>query len=136
MKERQRRVDNIRRRSSNIQNHLIDEYSAGKISRREFIRRGTILGASLPLMSFLAAACGPGDAATTTAAGATTTAAVGTTAAGHHRSIGHHRGGRTGHGPGRDGTAAGRRHRSGSDQRRSGAFAPRSDRAIPELLGL
>ena len=82
MKERQRRVDNIRRQSSNIQNHLIDEYSAGKISRREFIRRGTILGAGLPMLSFLASACGPGDAATTTAAGATTTAGPGTTAAG------------------------------------------------------
>ena len=82
MKERQRRVDHIRRHSSNIQNHLIDEYSAGKISRREFIRRGTLLGASLPLMSFLASACGSGDTATTTsAAGATTTAAGATTAA-------------------------------------------------------
>ncbi len=124
MKERQRRVDNIRRRSSNIQNHLIDEYSAGKISRREFIRRGTILGASLPLMSFLASACGPGDAATTTAAGATTTAAGATTTAGattHRRAPPLPAG--TGHSPGRVGPAAGRRYRPGSDQRRSGALA-------------
>ena len=69
MKERQRRVDNIRRRSSETQNHLIDEYSAGKLSRREFIRRGTLLGASLPLMSFLASACGPDDATSTTRRG-------------------------------------------------------------------
>jgi peptide/nickel transport system substrate-binding protein len=75
------RVDNIRRQSSETQNHLIDEYSAGKLSRREFIRRGTILGASLPVMSFLAAACSPEDAATTTTPGATTTAGPGTTAA-------------------------------------------------------
>ena len=81
MKERQRRIDNIRRRSSETQNHLIDEYSAGKLSRREFIRRGTLTGASLSMMGFLASACGP-DAATSTTAGATTTAAGATTTAG------------------------------------------------------
>ena len=80
MKETQRRVDKIRRQSSETQNHLIDEYAAGRLSRREFIRRGTLMGASLPLMGFLASACSPEDATSTTAAGATTTAAPSTTA--------------------------------------------------------
>lgn len=75
MKKTQRRVDDIRRQSSETQNHLIDEYAAGRLSRREFIRRGTLMGASLPLMGFLASACSPDDATSTTAAGATTTAA-------------------------------------------------------------
>jgi peptide/nickel transport system substrate-binding protein len=73
MDEIQRRVDEIRGRSSGLENHLIDEYSAGKISRREFIRRGTVVGLSLPMVSFLASACGgDGDegAATGTDTGA------------------------------------------------------------------
>ena len=82
MKERQRRVDAIRRRSTPVANHLIDEYSAGKISRREFIRRGTLVGMSLPILGVLASCASPDSEATTTtattAAGATTT----TTAAG------------------------------------------------------
>jgi peptide/nickel transport system substrate-binding protein len=56
-----RRVDEFRRTSSEIENHLIDELSAGKISRREFVRRGTVLGLSLPALSFIAAACGGDD---------------------------------------------------------------------------
>src|SRR5215210_7011489 len=58
MDESKRRVDEIRASRNEIENHVIDEYSAGKISRREFVRRGTVVGMSLPLLSFLAAACG------------------------------------------------------------------------------
>jgi peptide/nickel transport system substrate-binding protein len=65
MDEIQRQVDEIRRRRSGLENHLIDEYSAGKISRREFIRRGTVVGLSLPMLSFLASACGGDDDAAT-----------------------------------------------------------------------
>jgi len=77
-------ADAIRRQSSEVQNHLIDEYSYGKISRREFIRRGSLAGVSLTSLGILAAACSPEDTAVTTTAGsaATTAAAPGTTAAG------------------------------------------------------
>ena len=61
MDETQRRVDEIRRDRSELENHLIDEYGAGKISRREFVRRGTVVGMSIPLLGFLAAACGGDD---------------------------------------------------------------------------
>lgn len=57
MKPRQRKIDEIRRRRSGPENHLIDEYLAGRVGRREFLRRGSILGMSIPLVSFLAAAC-------------------------------------------------------------------------------
>jgi peptide/nickel transport system substrate-binding protein len=60
MDETQRRVDEIRKGSSELDNHLIDEYKAGKISRREFVRRGTVVGMSIPLLGYLAAACGGG----------------------------------------------------------------------------
>ena len=59
--ETTRRVDTVRRRSSELENHLIDEYSAGRISRREFVRRGSVIGMSLPLVGFLASACGTGS---------------------------------------------------------------------------
>jgi peptide/nickel transport system substrate-binding protein len=68
-------VDRIRRQSSEVQNHIIDEYEAKKISRRDFIRRGSIVGMSLPVLGFLAAACGDDDDVTpTTAAPAATDA--------------------------------------------------------------
>jgi peptide/nickel transport system substrate-binding protein len=72
MDDTTRRVDEFRRTSSEIENHLIDELSAGKISRREFVRRGTVLGLSLPALSFIAAACG-GDDDDAAATGATDT---------------------------------------------------------------
>jgi len=59
--EIQRQVDAVRAGRSELENHIIDEYRAGYIGRREFMRRGAIVGMSLPLVSFLASACGSGD---------------------------------------------------------------------------
>jgi peptide/nickel transport system substrate-binding protein len=61
MDETQRRVDELRGQRSELENHLIDEYVDGKITRREFVRRGTVVGMSIPLLSFLASACGGGE---------------------------------------------------------------------------
>jgi peptide/nickel transport system substrate-binding protein len=61
MDETQRRVDEIRKERSELENHLIDEYAWGKISRRDFVRRGTVVGMSIPMLSFIAAACGGDD---------------------------------------------------------------------------
>jgi peptide/nickel transport system substrate-binding protein len=75
MDEKQRRVDEVRRERSEVENHLIDEYVLGRITRRELVRRGTVLGMSIPLLSFVAAACGGDDddgAATGTGDGETT----------------------------------------------------------------
>ena len=65
-----RRVDAIRAQSSELENHLIDEYSSGQLSRREFIRRGTVIGMSLPAVGFLASACGTGNKTAAAAAAA------------------------------------------------------------------
>jgi peptide/nickel transport system substrate-binding protein len=54
----QQRVDAIRARSTELENHLIDEYRAGFVSRREFVARATLVGMSVPLAGFLASACG------------------------------------------------------------------------------
>lgn len=82
----QAKVDAIRRRSNPVQNHVIDELAYGKLSRREFIRKGSLLGLSLPVMGFLVSACTEDTAGTTaapgtTAAGPTTTVAGATTTA-------------------------------------------------------
>ena len=61
MDETQRRIDEVRRESTELENHLIDEYVSGKITRRELVRRGTVVGMSLPALSFIAAACGGDD---------------------------------------------------------------------------
>ncbi len=73
MDDTQRRVDELRKTSSELENHLIDELVAGKISRRDFIRRGTVVGLSLSSLSFIAAACGGGDDEEAAPTGATDT---------------------------------------------------------------
>jgi peptide/nickel transport system substrate-binding protein len=74
MDDTQRRVDAIRKQSSELENHLIDQLSDGKITRREFVRRGTVVGMSIPLLSFIAAACGGGGSSGTEATSGGTTA--------------------------------------------------------------
>src|SRR5215208_4474379 len=59
--EIQRQVDSVRAQRSELENHVIDEYRAGYIGRREFMKSGAVVGMSLPLLSFLASACGSGD---------------------------------------------------------------------------
>ena len=73
-KDTQRQVDAIRSRSSELENHLIDEYRSGYISRREFVRRGGVIGMSIPVVGFLAAACGTGSNTSTSSGGSADTA--------------------------------------------------------------
>ncbi len=58
MGERSRRLDEIRAQRTPLENHLIDELRAGKIGRREFIRRGATVGMSVPMLGLIASACG------------------------------------------------------------------------------
>jgi peptide/nickel transport system substrate-binding protein len=82
MDDTQRRVDAIRKDRSELENHIIDEYAAGKITRREFVRRGTVVGMSIPLVSFLAAACGGGGGGGETSGAGTAPTATGQVQAG------------------------------------------------------
>ncbi|CAB4362244.1 MAG: peptide ABC transporter substrate-binding protein [Actinobacteria bacterium] len=52
-----RRIDAIRSNQGPIANHVIDEFVAGRLSRRSFISRGTIIGLSVPTIGALIAAC-------------------------------------------------------------------------------
>lgn len=53
--------DRARRNSTELEIDLIDHFAAGKISRRDFVRRGAILGMGVPMMAGIIAACGDDD---------------------------------------------------------------------------
>ena len=40
MDETQRRVDEIRKESTELENHIIDQFIEGKMTRRDLMRRG------------------------------------------------------------------------------------------------
>src|ERR1700747_2269704 len=69
------RLDPLRKGRGAIQEHIIDEFVAGHISRREFIRRGTIVGLSAPVLGGILAACGSSSSSTPTSAGSSGAAA-------------------------------------------------------------
>jgi peptide/nickel transport system substrate-binding protein len=70
-----RLLDLLRRRRNPLENHLIDGLVAGRVSRREFVRHGSLLGLSLPLLGQIGLAAGFGSMPTAAraegAAGAT-----------------------------------------------------------------
>jgi peptide/nickel transport system substrate-binding protein len=72
-----RKLDQIRGESSELENHYIDELVAGRLDRRSFLRRGAVLGMSASVMGAVLAACGGanstgGSASKSTGGGAAT----------------------------------------------------------------
>jgi peptide/nickel transport system substrate-binding protein len=61
----QRRLGRLRADQGEIANHVIDEFAAGRLSRREFIRRGTVVGMSVPVLGAVLAACGSSSSPST-----------------------------------------------------------------------
>jgi peptide/nickel transport system substrate-binding protein len=57
------RLDRIRAEQSDIGNHVIDEFVAGHINRRGFLRAGALAGISAPVLGAVLAACGSSPAA-------------------------------------------------------------------------
>ncbi|HTZ26522.1 MAG TPA: ABC transporter substrate-binding protein, partial [Streptosporangiaceae bacterium] len=53
-----RRLSRLREGQGDIANHVIDEFAAGRMSRRDFIRRGSVIGISMPLLGAIVSACG------------------------------------------------------------------------------
>ncbi len=51
-------LDGLREGRTELENHYIDELAAGHIGRREFLRRGSMIGMSAPLLGAIVAACG------------------------------------------------------------------------------
>ena len=52
------RLDRLRAGQGEIANHIIDEFAAGRLSRRDFLVRGTVVGISLPILGAVITACG------------------------------------------------------------------------------
>jgi peptide/nickel transport system substrate-binding protein len=54
----QHELDRLRRDRSEIENHHIDEFLAGRLNRRAFLRRGSAIGMSAPVLAAILSACG------------------------------------------------------------------------------
>ncbi|MGD0067266.1 MAG: ABC transporter substrate-binding protein [Streptosporangiaceae bacterium] len=52
-----KRLGRLRQDQGEVANHIIDEFAAGRLSRRDFIRRGTVVGLSVPVLGSVLAAC-------------------------------------------------------------------------------
>lgn len=76
-------LDRARRGAGPLQVELVEAYAQGRVSRRVFVKRGTLIGLSATFMGTIIAACGS-DAkkATSTTGGATTTSAGATATTG------------------------------------------------------
>ncbi|TIU07080.1 MAG: peptide ABC transporter substrate-binding protein, partial [Mesorhizobium sp.] len=62
MSKSYRILDLIRRNRTPLENHLIDGLIDGRVSRRDFVRHGSLLGLSLPLLGGIGMAAGFGAA--------------------------------------------------------------------------
>lgn len=56
-----KRFDGARRNATPLELDLIESYAQKRISRRNFVKRGTIIGLSMPFMGGIIAACGGDD---------------------------------------------------------------------------
>ena len=77
------RLDPIRAGQGDVANHVIDEFVAGHLSRRDLLRRGAVAGISLPVLGAVLAACGgssPKPSGGSGTAGANATIRAGITA--------------------------------------------------------
>jgi peptide/nickel transport system substrate-binding protein len=75
-----RRLGRIRQDQGDIANHIIDEFAAGRLSRRDFIRRASVVGISVPVLGSVLAACG--SSSSTSAKSGTSSSSTATGAAG------------------------------------------------------
>ncbi len=61
------RLDPVRRSVTPIQLDLVESFANGRITRRQFIKRASVIGLSLSSVAAVIAACGPGTPSATTA---------------------------------------------------------------------
>jgi peptide/nickel transport system substrate-binding protein len=65
------RLEAARSGRSELESHVIDEFIAGRISRRELVRRGTVVGMSLSVLGTIVTACGGSDSSSRSASSGT-----------------------------------------------------------------
>jgi peptide/nickel transport system substrate-binding protein len=69
MRRKGSELDRLRDGRSELENHYIDELVAGNVSRRDFLRRGSTIGMSMPLLGAILAACGSGSSGSSASSG-------------------------------------------------------------------
>ena len=69
-----KRLGQLREGQGEIANHIIDEFAAGRLSRRDFVRRGTVVGISVPLLGSILAACGSSGTSSSPSGGSSSAA--------------------------------------------------------------
>jgi peptide/nickel transport system substrate-binding protein len=75
-------LDPLRHGQGDIANTIIDEFAAGRMSRRDFIRRGTVIGISVPVLGSIIAACSSSKSTpSTTSPSSSSTGAAGASGA-------------------------------------------------------
>ncbi len=77
-----KRLDSARSDASALEVDLIEAYAQRRIGRRDFVKRGTIIGLSVPVMGAVIAACGGDDDASNGTDGTGGTQPSGTTGGG------------------------------------------------------
>ena len=76
-------LDRLREGRTELENHYIDELVSGNLSRRDFLRRGSTIGMSIPLLGAILAACGGGSSGSaSTSGGSSSTSAAAPTKGG------------------------------------------------------
>jgi peptide/nickel transport system substrate-binding protein len=73
------RLDDLRRGRGPVQEHVIDEFVAGHLSRRDFVRKGTAIGLSIPLIGGVLAACSSSSSTTPSSSSTSATGKAGAT---------------------------------------------------------
>jgi peptide/nickel transport system substrate-binding protein len=71
-----RKLSTIRNDRSELENHYIDELVAGRISRRQFVRKGAVVGMSATLMGAILAACGNANSPSSSSSSASSSGAA------------------------------------------------------------
>jgi peptide/nickel transport system substrate-binding protein len=70
-------LDRLRSERTELENHYIDELVAGHMDRRDFLRRGSMIGMSVPLLGAILAACGGSSSSSSTSSGSGATPSSG-----------------------------------------------------------
>jgi len=63
------RLDRVRKSATPLELDLVESYARGRITRRQFIKRAMVIGLSVPTVTAVIAACGPGAASPAATAG-------------------------------------------------------------------
>jgi peptide/nickel transport system substrate-binding protein len=71
-----RRLSRLREDQGDVANHVIDEFAAGRLTRRDFVRRASVVGISVPVLGSILAACGS-SSSTSAKSGTSSSAAAG-----------------------------------------------------------